>query len=102
MSKLKNLEVLSLENNLVTHMPNYRIYVKHLCPNLINLDSKSYIYSEMKKSINLFSGRLTNQKLKNKLGNQKIKNIQKLDLSNFDLNHYSNELNLRYIFVAKV
>ena len=76
-------------------MPNYRPYLKYLCPNLINLDSKFFSSVEVKRSLDLFSGRLTNEMIQLRLKQKKVRNVLKLNLGNYGLNHYSNELNLR-------
>jgi hypothetical protein len=62
LSKLKHLEKISLEGNIVTAMPYYREYLLGLCPNLQLIDAikvtnieKSNSKSSSRKAISLFS-----------------------------------------------
>lgn len=76
-------------------MSEYRLFLKHTCPNLLFLDSKFYMSQEVQKSKEIFKGRLTLDLLKSRLNNVPESHVKRLQLDSCGLCHYNREFNLK-------
>ena len=95
LSNLNNLMFLDLSQNPIQIMPEYRLFIKHICTNLLFLDSKFYVNIEIQKSKEIFKGRLTQDLIKSKILSIPESKVKKLVLDSSGLCHYDKELNLK-------
>lgn len=96
LNHLNKLIILDFSGNIMSNDPNYRIYTLYVVKKLKVLDGIAVELSEHQAAKDLFTGRLTEEILLQRLNGLSPNDVRELDLSNCKLKDFEDIFNENY------